>query len=58
MQDNRFYLNCPFSEKDDCKALGGRWDNEERKWYVPSNLDRNLFRDWWPKHVTSAFAAK
>ena len=23
-----FWLNCPFDEKDMCKNLGGRWDND------------------------------
>ena len=24
--EEKTYLNCPFAEKDECKALGGRWD--------------------------------
>ena len=47
MPNERFYLNCPYAEKDECKGLGGRWDNQERKWYVPNNLDRNGFKQWW-----------
>ena len=35
MSDDRFYLKCPYDEKDECKSLGGRWDNDARKWYVP-----------------------
>ena len=27
---NRVYLNCPYSEKDLCKGAGGRWDPEEQ----------------------------
>ena len=30
------YLHVPFSEKDACKALGARWDQEERQWYMSS----------------------
>ena len=52
MSNTRFYLSCPYAEKDDCKALGGRWDNIERKWYVPSDLDREDFRRWWPDNVS------
>ena len=48
MANNRFYLNCPYDNKEDCKALGGRWDNDARKWYVPDDADRNLFKEWWP----------
>ena len=46
MSNTRFYLSCPYAEKDDCK------DNIERKWYVPSDLDREDFRRWWPDNVT------
>ena len=30
MFNDSFYLNCPYNEKDECKALGGRWDNDAR----------------------------
>lgn len=30
----RTYLSVPFSEKDQAKALGARWDPEARKWYT------------------------
>lgn len=43
------YLNCPFSEKDQCKALGGKWDNDVRKWYVPTGLNPEDFVKWLPK---------
>ena len=50
MSDNRFYLNCPYANKDDCKSLGGRWDSDARKWYVPNDVDREPFRAWWPSN--------
>lgn len=46
-----FYLECPFEEKDMCKSIGGRWDNDLRKWYVPADLDPGAFRRWWPADV-------
>ena len=51
MSNDRFYLQCPYDDKDDCKSLGGYWDNDARKWYVPNDVDRNLFKQWWPKDV-------
>jgi hypothetical protein len=27
-----FYIECPYSEKDKCKQLGGYWDTTARKW--------------------------
>ena len=38
------FLNCPFNEKDECKALGGKWDPERKKWYVPDGMDASSFQ--------------
>ena len=40
------YLNCPFDDKDECKALGGRWDGDAKKWYVPAGKDTVPFAKW------------
>ena len=45
---NRFYLDCPYAEKDEAKSLGARWDLDARKWFVPNDVDRNHFKKWWP----------
>ena len=45
-QGEKAYLNCPFEDKDECKALGGRWDSDAKKWYVPADLDRSPFKKW------------
>ena len=49
----RFYLECPFDEKDMCKSIGGRCDVDERKWYVPAGLDPNQFHRWWPEDASA-----
>ena len=46
---SRFYLNCPYADKDEAKELGARWDNAKRQWFVPDGVDINLFEKWWPK---------
>ena len=43
---SRVYLRCPFEEKDECKALGGRWDPEQKKWFVPEDTDPLPFAKW------------
>jgi hypothetical protein len=43
------YLEVPFSEKDNAKKIGARWDPKDRKWYVPHGLDVNNFKQWWPE---------
>lgn len=40
------YLDVPFKEKDEAKALGARWDIAARKWYVPAGKDLTLFHAW------------
>ena len=42
----RIYLSCPFDEKDECKRLGGKWDNDRRRWYVPPHLSPMPFCRW------------
>ena len=44
------FLDCPFSEKDECKALGGKWDAERKKWYVPDGVNASNFKKWINSH--------
>jgi Domain of unknown function (DUF5710) len=46
MTDSKTYLNVPFAQKDEAKALGARWDAVEKKWFVPSDKDITLFARW------------
>ena len=42
-------LSCPYEEKDQAKALGARWDNDNKKWYVPAGVDLDHFKRWMPE---------
>ena len=42
----RTYLNCPFAEKDEAKALGARWDGQKKRWYVQDAKDLAPFARW------------
>jgi hypothetical protein len=46
MTDSKTYLNVPFAQKDEAKAIGARWDAVEKKWFVPSDKDITLFARW------------
>jgi hypothetical protein len=46
----RIYLDIPFAQKDEAKALGARWDNSKRKWYAP-NGEPALLTRWAIKPV-------
>lgn len=43
------YLNVPFPEKDQAKALGARWDAIARRWYIPQALlnEEEKFSQWF-----------
>lgn len=43
-----FYLNVPFEEKDEAKALGARWDPQKKKWYFQRPQDFEKFVRWMP----------
>jgi hypothetical protein len=40
-------LKVPFSEKDQAKALGAKWNAELKQWYVPQGLDAKPFEKWF-----------
>ena len=48
MANQRIILNCPSSERKECIALGGIWDDNIRKCYVPAGMDELLFEKWIP----------
>jgi hypothetical protein len=52
--EKRIYLACPYSEKDECRRLGGRWDKKEMAWYITEKMDALSFQKWWPEERTSA----
>lgn len=42
----RVNLACPFSEKDEAKSLGARWDPARKTWYVENPDDLQPFARW------------
>ena len=46
MVNSKTYLNVPYAQKDEAKALGAKWDASNKKWYVPGSLDITLFEKW------------
>ena len=45
----RINLNCPYSEKDQAKALGARWDASRKTWYIVDVEDLSPFLRWLPE---------
>jgi hypothetical protein len=46
MAESKIYLNVPFAQKDEAKALGARWDAIQKKWHAPVDKDIRLFAKW------------
>lgn len=42
----RFYLNCPYEEKDEAKALGAMWDKFHKRWYYEAEEKNLAFAKW------------
>ena len=40
------FLKVPYSEKDEAKALGARWNNARKCWYVPDGQASTAFERW------------
>jgi len=40
------FINVPFKEKDEAKALGAQWDRQAQSWVVPAGLDPVPFAKW------------
>lgn len=43
-----FYLNVSMAQKDRAKGLGAKFDWDNKKWYVPDDIDLEPFREWIP----------
>ncbi|MCB1976022.1 MAG: hypothetical protein KDE66_03260, partial [Nitrosomonas sp.] len=48
---SRQYLAVPYSEKDQAKAAGARWDKAAKAWYVGDKADIRALQRWLPKNV-------
>jgi len=47
----RINLHCPYSEKEEVKSLGARWDSFEKTWYIVNHINLYKFAKWIPKEV-------
>ncbi|CAE6824269.1 DNA primase TraC [Paraburkholderia aspalathi] len=45
-QSAKTYIDVPFKQKNEAKALGARWDRQGQSWYVPAGVDPAPFAKW------------
>lgn len=48
---SKIYLQVDYSEKDEAKALGAKWDYLNKKWYFEDIYDSYKFEKWLPKQA-------
>lgn len=52
----RMNLRVPFSEKDEAKRLGARWDATRKVWYIENVTDTAPFSRWMPTERMDSFS--
>lgn len=43
---SRQFIDVPFKDKNEAKALGAKWDRQEQSWYIPSGVPASAFARW------------
>ena len=44
-------LQVAFTDKEQVKQLGARWDVKRKVWFIPDGVDTNPFQKWLPKKL-------
>jgi hypothetical protein len=39
-------LNCDYKHAARVKALGAKWNNEWRMWFIDQDMDKEIFKSW------------
>ena len=55
-QTSRLYIQCPFVEKDEAKALGAKWDSSKRSWYAPDTCTYKKLSKWHSAQCKANYA--
>ena len=50
-EDLRVNVNVPFSEKDEAKPYGVKWDRIEKTWYLPKGIPEGFPEKWLGEKV-------
>ncbi len=49
-ENGKTWLKVPFSEKDQAKQLGAKWDKSKKMWFAPEGTDPQMFAAWLPEN--------
>ena len=50
-EDSFLFLNVPYSEKDEVRDLGAKWNIAKKSWYISKDMDLHKFEKWLPKKI-------
>lgn len=51
-------LKVPYSQKDEAKRLGAKWDATRKVWYVENVEHLGKFLRWIPDHLRKPYQEK
>lgn len=57
-KEMRVDLKVPYSQKDEARKLGARWDRARKTWYVENEEHLGRFLRWVPDHLRKPHEAK
>jgi hypothetical protein len=40
----KFYIYCPYEDKEEAKSLGAKWDKDKKLWYAPNKTIYNKLK--------------
>ncbi|MEL4287117.1 zincin-like metallopeptidase domain-containing protein [Shewanella xiamenensis] len=44
--ETKLFIAVPYSEKDEAKRIGAKWDKQKKSWYVDPGTDKQLIGKW------------
>ncbi|NDV26902.1 zincin-like metallopeptidase domain-containing protein [Desulfovibrio sp. JC010] len=53
-ENGKTWLKVPFSEKNEAKNLGAKWDKDQKMWFAPEGTDLQKFNAWLPENKAVA----
>ncbi|MDR1519979.1 MAG: DUF5710 domain-containing protein, partial [Planctomycetota bacterium] len=56
-RENRQYINVPYPDRREARALGAQWDGEAKSWYVPPGVEAGALTVKWQPHDPAATRA-
>lgn len=43
---DKIFINVPYSEKEEAKSEGARWDPKNKSWFISKDMDKKHFSKW------------